>query len=1337
MARRQEQFATITTQGALLPASLLARIANNDQELQGLRGEDYHLAPGERLGEMINRSWNRAVGAWASLRPALQDLATERGERLTSQTRDRWLLVLMQELGFGRLQSARPVEVDGRAYPVSHLWGSATRVPFHLVGAGIDLDNRTAGVVGAARMSPHSLVQELLNQWDEALWGVVSNGLRLRLLRDNASLTRQAFVEFDLEAMMEGEVYSDFVLLWLLLHESRFEAEAPADCWLERWMKEAEAQGTRALDHLRDGVERAITALGEGFLAQPSNGDLREGLRTGGIETQQYYRLLLRLVYRLLFLFVAEGRDLLLSPDADTAARERYVSYYSMDRLRRLAERSRGTSHPDLFESLKVVMGALDESGLPTLGLPALGSMLWSREAIGELGECRIANHHLLRAIRALAFVESADDRVIRPVDYRNLGPEELGSIYESLLELHPALNVDAGSFELATAGGHERKTTGSYYTPTPLITSLLDTALEPVLDDAVRQRPRGSDRERALLSLKVVDPACGSGHFLLAAAQRIARRLAAARTGDDEPSPGATRAAVRDVIANCIYAVDVNPMAVELCKVSLWMEALDPGRPLSFLDHRIQCGHSLLGATPRLLSEGIPDAAYKPIEGDDKKVAASWRGRNKRERGGQLSLALEEEVANLQAPLTAGVSDVERAGGDSIGAVREQERRYRALVESPDMRRARLAADAWCSAFVTVKADGEPAITERVRRQLAADPDGVAPAVRERVEQLGAQFRFLHWHLAFPDVFGVPRDGETADNGETGWIGGFDVVLGNPPWDQLQFQETEWFAARQPEIAALPGERRKNKIAELAGSDPILNGQYREAVREVANVTHLVRNGARFPLCGRGRVNTYSVFAETMRSLIAPSGRAGVIVPTGIATDDTTKAFFASLVDGHSLVSLYDFENAAPIFPGVHRSYKFCLLTMTGSLRPVQEGAEFMFFARRAEDLQHEERRFRLTAEDFRLFNPNTRTCPIFRTRRDAEITRSIYERVPVLIDRTRPDGNPWEVLFRQGLFNMTSDSGLFRTRSELEEEGWTLEGNVFRRGEDRYLPLYEGKMFHHFDHRFASYENGEWRELTSPEKSDAERLPFPRYWVSETEVLNRVGGLRPVALPAWRDIARSTDERTTIAAIVPFVGFGHQAPLMFLTDHLLGVLLTACLSSMVLDYVARSKVGGTHLTYFIVEQLPVLSPSLLSSAPPWSQDRSVRSWITPRVAELTCTSSDMAELSRALGCAGGAIRWEGKRREVIRAELDAAFFHLYGIDRIDVGHVLDTFSVAMQQELRDHGEYHTKRLVLERYDALAAAIAGGAPYETPLDPPPADPRVAHQRLAKVSPLG
>lgn len=1341
--RRADLFDSIRSEGGLLPSELLARLARFDPALEGLSPEAYGLLPNERLREAVSRSWNRLRGAWIAFTEALAQVPPD--DPATGLTRDRWLSVLFQELGYGRLPVARGIEVAGKSFPISHEFAEgATRVPIHLVGAHVPIGERSSGIRGAASASPHALVQELLNLSDERLWGVVTNGRELRLLRDNRSLTRQAYVEFDLERMMAGEVYADFVVLWLALHVSRVaptgagegQGGRPETCWLERWSQLAQAEGTRALDALRQGVEEAIQRLGEGFLAHPRNQALHAALASGALPTERMYRQLLRLCYRLLFLFVAESRGLLLGPKVDAETRRRYDSYYSVSRLRRLAERRRGGPHGDLWDALRLAMRALGKDGLPVLGLPALGSFLWRDESMSDLLGCELSNEALLAAIRALGFTH--EGKVLRPVDYKNLGAEELGSIYESLLELHPRVQRDARRFELDTAAGNERKTTGSYYTPSSLIQCLLDTALEPVIAEKVKgKKPEAA--VQALLDLKVVDPACGSGHFLIAAAHRIARRVAALRTGESEPAPEALRTALRDVIGHCLYGVDLNEMAVELCKVSLWMEALEPGKPLSFLEHRILRGNSLLGTTPRLLEGGLPDEAFTLLEGDDRKFVTALKKRNKqeRERRGQTSFDFGAHVGEDVGDYLIEYQQLEALPDAEMPNVREKEARWERLAHETKVQRAKLVAHAWCSAFVAKKkADAPPVVTNQVLWDLRESPERVDRRTVAEVERLAREYDFFHWHLAFPHVF--PVEGlDEAENKDTGWSGGFDVVLGNPPWERVKLQEQEFFATRSDVIAKAPNAAaRKKLIAGLKAEEPELWEDWIAALREADAQSHFMRQSGRYPLCGRGDVNTYALFAELNRSLMGAKGRVGCIVPGGLATDDTTKDFFGSLVRERELISLYHFENEEQVFPSVHHAFRFCLLSLARG-RASAAAAALSFYARRVAHLADRERHFTLTPSDFELLNPNTRTCPTFRWRRDAEINKAIYRTVPVLQREGEPAGNPWSLRF-MAMLHMANDSDIFRTRSQLELEGWHLQGNIFERQGQRYIPLLEVKMVHHFDHRFGTYEGqtesqgnqGKLPELDDAAHADPHKWSLPDYWVPKSEVDERLAGRWDRGwLLGWRDICRSTDQRTLIAALVPRSGCGDTFLLMLPGDELIKRVSTlyANLCAFVLDYAARQKVGGTHLKYHVIKQLPVLPPSAYDADTPWHRGIVLHRWILPRVLELTYTAWDLEPFAKDSDYGGPPFRWDPGRRTLLRAELDAAYFHLYGIARDDVDYILETFHTVKKNDLKAHGEYKTKRLILERYDAMTQASETGTPYQTVLDPPPADPRIAH----------
>lgn len=1038
-----DSFLGVRVAGGLLPTELLSRIAAGG--LSGQGSSDYHLAPGETVRDAANRAWAYLTGVWAAYRQAAARLPEP--DRGTTLTRERWLLILLRELGYGRVSTtpAGGLSAGDKQVPISHVW---EHVPVHLLGHRIELDRRTHGVAGAATSSPQSMVQELLNRSDAYLWAVLSNGLTLRLLRDSTSLVGSAYIEFDLEAIFDGELFADFVLLFSVCHESRLEMRDPekgaASCWLEAWRTESLESGSRALNLLRDGVINAITTLGTGLLAHPMNGHLRNELAEGTVRIEDVHHGLLRVVYRLLFTFVAEDRGLLLNPDASPTARQRYRDYFSTERLRRTARRRRGTRHADQWRALNLVwdgLGSVD--GRPELGLVGIGG-LFEPSALDLFRSCDLSNEALLRAVRQLSLVEESGSRIKRVVDYRNLGAEELGSIYEALLEFVPSWDAGRRAFQLLSGAGNDRKSTGSYYTPTSLIDCLLDSALDPVLDRAEGE----PDPEAALLALTVCDPACGSGHFLVAAARRIAKRVAAIRTGDPEPPPERVREALADVVGRCIYGVDLNPLAAELAKVSLWLETLDPGRPLAFLDAQIKVGNSLIGTAPALLAEGIPDEAFNAIEGDDRKVAAALKKQNRAERSGQDDLFDDEAVPHLDVSVASELEALIRGHrAASLADIHSRQQRLKALEANPKLQHQRLVADAWCAAFVWPKQPGGPkAITDRSLQTLArgeALPEDSVATVHE----IAAAYRFFHWHLEFPHLFQQPQSSAGRNIGRPGLGGGFDVVLGNPPWERVKLQEQEYFAVRDPQIAAAPNAAvRKRLIKALEASNPSLYDAYLDALRRAAGESHVLRDSGRYPLAGRGDINTYAVFAEGSRSLVNERGRMGMILPTGIATDATTQFYFKDLVQRGSLASLFDFENAKPLFEGVHRSFKFCLLTLTGRDDRVAQ-AQFAFFAHDPSDLLKDNARFELTPEEIQLLNPNTGTCPIFRTRRDAEITLGIYRRVPVLINENDPaNGNPWGISFMR-MFDMSNDSHLFHTRDELEADGWTLNGNVFER--------------------------------------------------------------------------------------------------------------------------------------------------------------------------------------------------------------------------------------------------------------------------------------------------
>jgi hypothetical protein len=557
-----------------------------------------------------------------------------------------------------------------------------------------------------------------------------------------------------------------------------------------------------------------------------------------------------------------------------------------------------------------------------------------------------------------------------------------------------------------------------------------------------------------------------------------------------------------------------------------------------------------------------------------------------------------------------------------------------------------------------------------------------------------------LDWKRTFPQVFEHE--------------GGFTCVIGNPPWERIKVQEREFFSLTDPETAsAVSAADRKKRIATLPERNPELYDRYLEAKEAAQLALDYARSSGRYPLTGKGDVNTYVLFAELARSIVAPRGLVGLLVPSGIATDKTTKDFFGALVDEERLCALYDFENKKPYFEDVHRSFKFSAIIFAGNSR-THKTAEFLFFGRKIEEVLSpvRARQIELSAADISLLNPNTRTCPIFRTRRDADLTKSIYKRVPIFIDRQRKrGGNPWGAKFFT-MFHQTNDAKHFRTAKDCEKLGYRLSGNTFVKGKRRALPLYEGKMVQAFDHRATNVivadnnwiRQGQKEETTLVEHQNPEYSVIPRWWVLEADVNKVLGEDSRPAYLSYKDVTAPTNIRTMIAAFLPRVAAVNSLPLV-MTHDALPARKTACLlanmNAFVYDYVARQKVGGVHLNYFIVEQIPTLPPEKYDEPCAWSRRESLESWISERVLKLTCTADEMIPLARACDFDGsrgnGVHRWKESERWTVQAELDAAFAHLYGLSEDDLAYVLTTFP-SIKDEVRNDVMTAYRDLVVQR---------------------------------------
>ena len=1156
MKNNQNEYTTLSLAGSLFSADMLFLMARGNSSHQSV--EDYKLLPGLRFSDEISRSFNisrafyneykksrNASSAYDLTKKFIEDFFTK-------------------ALNYDSFIHSSGKTIKDRKYPVTLY--AAKDVPIIIAPYTFSLDEAdgrfTVEGVTSRKKSAFSLAQLFLNASGECTWAFATNGLELRLLRDSDSLVRPSFLSFDIESILSDSRYPDFVALWYLIHSSR------VNIW-EAWRQEGITNGTRVREGLRDGVTNALLHLGAGFLQTEGDGNnallnaLKDGKQADGVSYTQmdFYKALLREIYRFLFLSTIEERNLLFAHTEDEAQltpelRKAHRIYREGYSIHRLAEKSRrilsNDKYSDIWHGIQVVFKAL-QKGNEALDLSPIGG-LFRQDQCPLLDACNIDNEHLLKAIRCLRWCYINGKLTF--TDYRNMGTEEFGSVYESLLELVPRVDLTAKSFSFVGIGdengideegsttGNARKTSGSYYTNAELVNSLIKSALEPGLmgkieraEEMAKKRNEEMDYEKTILSFSVVDPACGSGHFLLAAARRIAEVLVEKRLekmSDAAPSQALYRKALRDVITNCIYGVDLNEMAVELTRTALWLEGYEPGKPLEFLNHHIKCGNSLVGVYDlNVLNNGIPDAAYTALSGDEKDVALEAKKINEKERkelcvkadkNGNVYRAsyfdFGDNSQNVQKSLALLMAKISFTGNDTLEDEEKKEKLYNELLQNEEYVLLKTAADLYTATFFVKKdKDNELKIPSTkdlfdIKRKLPED--SAKKGIREEAVNISKQYKFFHWKIEFPEIF------------QRGT--GFDCVLGNPPWDRVKLAEKEFFASRAPLIAEAKNKSARDKMI-LALKD---SGQAfeRELYESFITSLHSAESTSvfvhankktyadcRYALTGCGDVNMYALFAELIYTMIDTFGTAGFIVPSGIATDDGTKAYFGKIATSGLLKSLYDFENSQGIFPNVHRSFKFSLIT----LAPKDGMSDFAFFLHNLNELEDSRRHFTMTPEDFDLINPNTHTCPVFRSEEDAKLAKKIYKKAGVFVNENdEENGNLWKIKFST-MFHMSNDSGLFVGAELLKRVQGDGHAELVSASGSRYLPLYEAKLMHQFDHRWNTFVNGSPVDVSPEQKSEPDFSVTPQYYVPYTETVLRATSLDLKIVQALREAIAS----------------------------------------------------------------------------------------------------------------------------------------------------------------------------------------------------------------------
>ena len=1226
------------------------------------------------------------------------------GERASARERYRDALVVEESKRIGRSLDARdPDEVDGISTP----HGQILR---YLTTADVESDGRIR-------------------------WGILTNGGVWRLY-DHLSRPRSTgYFEVDLGESLEAGNEDALRAFYLLFRRESF---VPQDGAVGTFLESALAEGKRyeaqvAQDLSEVVFERVFPSLVKA-LAEKSGEPLPEVRQAALI-----------FLYRLLFVLYAEDRGLLPVNDF------RYDDYGMRKRVRddvadRMATGDRFSKVASNYYDHLMTLCRLIDKGDPSIGLPPYNGGLFAPEAAPLLESVRIADEVVAPIVYDLSHAEIDGER--RFVNYRDMSVQQIGSIYERLLEQEPV--QDDASGIVIRPNPYARRDSGSFFTPQELVDLIVDRTLKPLVEERLStfekraselrrdRRPRAErlaelakmDPAEAALDLKILDPAMGSGHFLVTAVdflsdwiaeraesvadlpewmdggyvsplvkrveaigQDIVRRARESGWALDEAQLTDQTIIRRMVLKRCIYGVDKNPLTVELAKVSLWLHSFTVGAPLSFLDHHLRCGDSLIGMR-------VLDGAYELSE-----LSGFHAG---------------SAIAAAEAA-TKGMQRIEDMSDADVAEVRESAGLFNVVEETTADLRAVLdflCGQGWMTAGMNKTAQRE--FIRPVVEALVADPDNAYRLLSrgpedETVAEEFAQIwddamaiaqreSFLHWEVAFPGVWQRWQDEHPA--------GGFDAVIGNPPWDRIKLQEVEWFASRAPDIALAPtAAARRVMIRELREQEDPLADDFDAAKERADGLGQLVRGSGHYPLLGGGDINLYSLFVEKAMGLVKPDGFVGLLTPSGIYADKTAARFFKSVSTSGRVSGLFDFENRKIFFKDVHASFKFCVLVFGGEERRFKD-AECAFFLHDTETINDLDRCFPLAPTDFARVNPNTGTAPVFRSRRDAEITRGIYERHPVLVDRSGGgESKAWPVRYRT-MFHMTNDSRLFRTAAQLDAEGfYPVEGNRWKRSEEVYLPLYEGKMVQAFDHRAASVvvnpENlnrpAQPREATLEEHTNPNWLPDSQFWVPESKCGWESG---TTWVLGFKEITAPTNVRTFIAALFPAVGFGNKVPILKPeTEDRKEWLLAANLNAMAFDFATRQKIQGQTLNLFIVEQLPVIAPDDYNRR---FGDKMAREIVRDHVLELTYTAHDMEPFARDLGYEGEPFIWDEEDRRHLRARLDALYFHLYGLSREDAGYVMDTFPIVRREDEKRFGKYRTREMALAYMNALSAGDTG-----------------------------
>ncbi|AHW62296.1 Eco57I restriction-modification methylase [Draconibacterium orientale] len=1253
----------------------------------------------KKVDEDIATSFELLRERWEEIRSKLLE-----DEFDTTQLRDRWIKQFLSMLGFVPMYNPHNLKNDaGLEYNIPYRgWDDDEAPLIHMVHSSADFDSRDKHNRTHANKSPHDMLQQFLNTSQHS-WAILINGRKVRILRDFFHSITKGFIEFDIEGIFETANTEQFRILYRMMHSSRFvgqfekhaEDEEKLTCWLEKFHSQSRETGVKVGDNLRKQVRLAIETLGNGFAENLNPDEFDEA------KVKKFYSETLNIIYRLLFLLFAEQKGWL------PVKNDIYARTYSINALRERAEKADYShdNNEDLWEGLKVTFRLVTKGyTFPNKdSINAFGGQLFSDERIFHI-KSPLKNKHLLKAVDALCFF--TENKLKNKINYATLAIDELGSVYESLLDYEPRLlrenteinsrTCKRGEFVLDDRST-ERKTTGSYYTDSRLVAQLIDSALVPVIENALKDKTTDDEKRLALLDLKVADIACGSGAFLIAALEKLGEYLSLiGKEEGEKPTEQELRHAKREVLQNCIYGVDLNPMALELAKFSLWITASMPNFPLSFLDHRLKCGNSLVGATPELIEKGIPVEAFNPVTLDDKKVCTELKKKVRKElqvfktkdtytgvqQGFEFKvteISTEYEAEQYLQILHSQQEDAEEVEN----MAHEYQEIYKTLRENGEWK----LADTWTAAFFIQKDDLDKSYPTNTTLQAIKQGHAINKELELEVLDLARKYRFFHWHLEFPEVF---------ENG------GFDCILGNPPWERIKLQEKEFFKGKDDLIAKAAKAKRDKLINELESTNPRLYQLYSNQKAISEKSTLFITASCCYPLLGKGDINLYSIFTEKAYNSIRKHGQLGIIIPTDIATGDSNKNFFAEIVENRKLKSLYDFVNKnKQYFSNVHASEKFCLLTIVGDSN--DKDFDFVFYIEELNELFDENRHFSLSLDNFTAINPNTKTCPIFKSKYDANIIKKIHKACPVLINEDSGK-NPFKITFLKTLdaANAT-DAKLLIEDSALEYRKRKYNDFYFKLDNSIYYPVYEGKMIDHFNHRASSVEvnpdNPIRKAISAPSSisqlKDSNWYPNPQYWIDESDLAKKIYTEDIQWSIGIRKNTAVTNSRTFICTILPKVAMLYSFNTICSNTNKNGLVILSCnLSTLAFDYIVRNKLGSENIAKFVIKQLPVISEEHLTAK--------IFDFIQSKALRLYYVSNDLKPVANDLNYQGEPFTWDEEERFQLKCELDAIYGHLYGLTREEFDYILETFPIVKRKDIEKYGTYRTKDTILKLYDEM-----------------------------------